>query len=681
MSRHFQTLLQGIEANPQAHIAHLPLLTELEQQQLSVEWNGAQVEYPKGKCIHQLFEEQAERTPNAIAVVFEGRQLTYRELNHRANQLACYLQSLEVGPEVLVGVCVERSLEMIVGLLGILKAGGAYVPLDPVYPKERISLMLSDSQISVVLTQQSLIEKLPEHQARPICLDRDWNLISQSPVDNLNTGVTPQNLIYVIYTSGSTGIPKGVLIRHANVVRLLRATQAWFNFTSKDVWTLFHSYAFDFSVWELWGALCYGGKLVVVPYLVSRSPDSFYQLLSQEQVTVLNQTPSAFRQLIQAEESANNPGKLALRLVIFGGEALELQSLKPWFDRHGDRMPQLVNMYGITETTVHVTYRPLTQRDLQGKGSLIGCPIPDLQVYLLDQHRQLVPIGVVGEMYVGGAGVARGYLNRPELTEERFIPNPFSDAPNSRLYKTGDLARFLPKGDLEYLGRIDHQVKIRGFRIELGEIEAALTQHPEVRETVVIAREDQPGNKRLAAYLVPNQQPPTNGELYYFLKGRLPDYMIPAAFMLLDALPLTPNGKVDHRALPIPEGLRPELGAIYMAPRTETEKRIAAVWQQVLQIDELGIHDNFFELGGNSILLIQIHSKLKEIFQQDLSIVDMFQYPTIQALADYLSLVKPGKPSVFENGHKRVEIRKTRQAVRRQQRESRQMHRVKPEHC
>ncbi|MEH1938080.1 MAG: amino acid adenylation domain-containing protein [Nostoc sp.] len=506
IAQHFQSLLQAIVANPRVPIAELPLLTIAERDQLLVEWNNTQVDYSSDQCIHQLFEKQVERTPDAVAVVFGNQQLTYQQLNTRANQLAHYLRSLGVRADVLVGLCVERSLSMVVGLLGILKAGGAYLPLDPEYPQDRLSFMLEDAQVRVLVTQQQLVESLPKHQARVVCLDIDWEKIAQNNESNLENTATPDNLAYVIYTSGSTGKPKGVLVNHSNVARLFAATNSWYNFNSQDVWTLFHSYGFDFSVWEIWGALLYGGRLVVVPYLVTRSPESFYELLCQEKVTVLNQTPSAFRQLIQAEQSIATTGDLNLRLVIFGGEALELKSLQPWFERHGDQLPQLVNMYGITETTVHVTYRPLGKVDLHGTASVIGRPIPDLQVYVLDEHKQPVPIGVSGEMYVGGAGVARGYLNRVELTQQRFISHPFSKNPQARLYKTGDLARYLPNGELEYLGRIDQQVKIRGFRIELGEIEAALTQHLAVGETIVIAREDDPGNKRLVAYIVPDQK-------------------------------------------------------------------------------------------------------------------------------------------------------------------------------
>lgn len=511
---HLQTLLAGIVENPTRHLAELPLLTEKEYRQHVEEWNTTQAAYPKHKCIHQLFEAQAERTPEAVAVVFEGNQLTYAELNLRSNQLAHNLQKLGVEPEVLVGMCLERSLEMVVGILGILKAGGAYVPLDPAYPRDRLALIMEDAQLTVLLTQQELLTKLPDHNAQVVCLDTDWAAVAQEGCENPVSEVIADNPAYVIYTSGSTGKPKGVVVSHYNVVRLFEATHAWFDFDEHDVWTLFHSYAFDFSVWELWGALIYGGRLVIVSYIVSRSPEAFYDLLCSERVTVLNQTPSAFNQLIRVEDGMVKPQDIALRVIIFGGEALEFQSLKPWFDRHGDLSPRLVNMYGITETTVHVTYRLLSIADLSlPSRSVIGRPIPDLQVYVLDGHLQPLPIGVPGEMFVGGAGLARGYLKRPELTAERFVVDPFNPEPGARLYKTGDLARYLPDGNIEYLGRIDHQVKIRGFRIELGEIEATLAEHPAVRQALVITREDVPGDKRLVAYIVQNSQYQSSHEL------------------------------------------------------------------------------------------------------------------------------------------------------------------------
>jgi amino acid adenylation domain-containing protein len=633
MVGHWQTLLQGIVANPQQHLSELALLTASESYQLLKQWNNTQVDYSQNQCIQQLFEAQVEKTPDAVAVVFENQQLTYQQLNHKANQLAHHLQKLGVKPEKLVGIYVERSLEMVIGLLGILKAGGAYVPLDPAYPQERLAFILQDAQVPVLLTQQSLSNNLPPSATEVVCLDTNWQSIAAETQENLNCQSTPHNLAYVIYTSGSTGQPKGVLVNHSNVIRLLAATESWYNFNHKDVFTLFHSIAFDFSVWELWGCLLNGGKIVVVPYWLSRSPKDFYQLLSTQEVTVLNQTPSAFRQLIQAEQSLAHDHQLNLRLVIFGGEALELESLRPWFERHGDQFPQLVNMYGITETTVHVTYRPLTIADLEfASRSVIGRAIPDLQIYLLDQHLQPVPIGIKGEMYIGGAGVARGYLNRAELTAERFIPNPFNNQPNARLYKSGDLARYLPNGDIEYLGRIDHQVKVRGFRIELGEIENALAKHQAVQEVVVLVREIEDNNKQLVAYVVlKKNQTNTSTQMRNFLRERLPEYMVPSAFVFLERLPLTANGKVDHRALPAPDTVRPELEKVFVPPCTKEEKILAEIWAKVLNFEQVGIEDNFFSLGGDSIRSIQVQSLAKEQ-GLNFSIQQLFQYQTIREL-------------------------------------------------
>lgn len=630
MVGHFQTLLEGIVANPDQCIAKLPLLTQPEQNQLLANNLPRKIDYSPQLSLHQLFEQQVEKTPDAVAVVFE-QQLTYAELNAKANQIAHHLQQLGIKTEELVGICLPRSLEMVIGILGILKAGAAYVPLDPNYPAERLAFVLEDAQLQVILTQQQLSQKLSTDKTKLVCLDTDREMIAGQCTDNPNSQVTSASLAYIIYTSGSTGKPKGVLVNHSNVMRLFAATDAWFKFNHEDVWTLFHSIAFDFSVWEIWGALLYGGRLVVVPYEITRSPQAFYELLLQQQVTVLNQTPSAFRQLIKVDES--KPQQLThLRYVIFGGEALEIQSLQPWFERYGDKSPQLINMYGITETTVHVTYHPLTVADLtQAQGSVIGRPIPDLEVYVLDQHQQLLPIGVAGEMYVGGAGLARGYLNRPELTAQRFISHPL--APETRFYRSGDMARYLFNGQLEYLGRIDNQVKIRGFRIELGEIETTLCQHPKVRETVVLPWEDAPNNKRLVAYIVPKLEPaPTTRELQNWLKDKLPEYMIPAAFILLPALPLTANGKVDRRALPAPNSSRTELDKAFVAPRTTTEQVLADIWAQVLGLERVGINDNFFELGGDSILSTQIIAKANQAGLQ-LTFRQLFTHQTIAELA------------------------------------------------
>ena len=568
--------------------------------------------------IHERFEQQAAATPDAIAVSFGGERLTYRELNERANKLAHHLRSLGVGPETCVGMLVERSLEMVVSILGVLKAGGCYLPLDPAYPMERLAFMLDDARAALLLTSESSM--VAGFDCPVVRLDLEE--IAARSHENPPPVAVAENLAYVIYTSGSTGQPKGVAVSHANVTRLFDATHAWFAFDERDVWTLFHSCAFDFSVWELWGALLYGGRLVVVPFAVSRDPVAFYELLRYERVTVLNQTPSAFWQLSHAEAD------LALRLIIFGGEALELHKLGPWFERHGDEHPQLVNMYGITETTVHVTYRPVTRDDLNS-GSMIGRAIPDLQLYVLDDDLRPVP---EGELYVGGAGLARGYLNRPDLTAERFVPDPFGSG--ARLYRTGDLASRTRGGDLEYQGRVDEQVKIRGFRIEPAEINAALAQHPEIRESVVLATEDASGEKRLVAYCVGTRR----DDLHEFLKDKLPSHMIPSAFVFLESLPLTPNGKVDRKLLPSLDSTEREFKA-FVAPRTNVEQALAEVWAETLGVRRVGIDDNYFALGGDSIRSIRTRAGVLER-GFDFSLQQLFEHPTIRDLADLVSVAE-----------------------------------------
>jgi amino acid adenylation domain-containing protein/FkbH-like protein/non-ribosomal peptide synthase protein (TIGR01720 family) len=628
--QHFARLLEQGSSSPDTSLASLSMMAEAEVQQMLTFMNTAEASFENLECLHKWFQRNAESTPDAPALTFESQTLSYAELNRRANRVAHQLIGCGVGPDVLVGICVDRSLNLVIAILGVLKAGGAYLPIDLSYPAERLAFMLEDANAPVLLTEKKLVAALPKHGGRTICLDDEAAGLAAQPETNPVTAVTPEHMAYVIYTSGSTGKPKGCMVTHRNVSRLMRATEKWYGFNKSDVWTMFHSSAFDFSVWEIWGALLYGGRLVVVPFLVSRSPEAFYELLAAEQVTVLNQTPSAFRQLMQVEESVGQK-KLALRYVIFGGEALDMQSLRPWFERHGDRQPLLVNMYGITETTVHVTYRPLSKDDLNS-GSVIGKPIPDLKIYVLDAHRQPIPVGVPGEMYVGGAGLARGYLRRPELTEQRFISDHLTGRPGSRLYKTGDLARFLPGHDIEYLGRIDDQVKIRGFRIELGEIESVLSQHPAVRQVVVLAREDEPSNKRLVGYLVATSPAPEVSVLREHLKKQLPDYMVPAAFVFLDKLPLTNNGKVDRKALPAPEQHRPELAGRYLAPRTPAEEKLAAIWSKALRVERVGVNDNFFELGGDSILSIQIISAARREGLQ-LTPALLFAHQTVAELA------------------------------------------------
>ena len=678
MTRHFATLLTSIVADPDQSISRLPLLTAAERHHLLCDWQEPQQVYPVDTTIHQRFEAQVERHPDRIALVFHDSartpspdkasmgwddRLTYRQLNARANQLAHYLIQQGVGPETLVGICVDRSLELVIGLLGILKAGGAYVPLDPAYPAERLAFTLADAGITLLVTQAHLQERLPTTTAQRICLDRDWPQIAQHATANPAVVMQPDKLAYVIYTSGSTGTPKGVMVQHNHVLRLFTATEAWFHFNERDVWTLFHSFAFDFSVWEIWGALLYGGRLVVVSYWDSRSPERFYQLLADQGVTVLNQTPSAFRQLIRVDELMGDAlmaaaCPLQLRYVIFGGEALELAALRPWFARHGDQAPQLINMYGITETTVHVTYRPLTQADAGQSASLIGGAIPDLQLYVLDAHQQPTPLGVTGELYVGGAGVARGYLNRPTLTAERFVQLPgLGLAPEKqRLYRTGDLVRRRADGDIQYIGRIDNQVKIRGFRIELGEIEALLNQHPQVSEAVVLVRtaktydenRAEKAEQQLVAYLVPNAAAldwtvaDTKSALAQSyrddLQSKLPDYMVPAAFVLVNAMPLTANGKLDRKALLASTAEVATLNAPYIAPATATEQALVAMYRELLDVATVGLHDDFFALGGHSLLGMRLIARIRQQWNLDLAVRTIFEQPTIAQLATTIDL-------------------------------------------
>ncbi|MBD2603288.1 amino acid adenylation domain-containing protein [Scytonema hofmannii FACHB-248] len=616
---HYQQLLISIVSQPDVGINTLPMLTAYERKELLTLGSSRLTTEWEPTNLVELFINSARKHPDKIAVSTAEQKLTYQELDQHSNQLAYILQQKGVGRETRVGIFQERNAALVISLLAVLKAGGTYVPLDPQYPPERLSFIAEDSGITLLLTAENLLSNLPVKVPEILVIDR----IEFTADFTFTAEILPQQAAYIIYTSGSTGQPKGCLVTHNNVVRLMRNTEAWFDFNESDVWTLFHSFAFDFSVWEMWGALLYGGKLVVVPYLESRSPEAFRRLLQQEGVTILNQTPSAFRQLIRADQEFAD--KLSLRAIIFGGEALELQSLKPWIERYGDNYPRLINMYGITETTVHVTYRPILKEDIfQNRGSVIGVQIPDLSIYILDDALEPSPLGVSGEIYVGGMGVSRGYLNRPTLTAQRFIPNPYSQQPGARLYRTGDLARRLTNGDIEYLGRRDLQVKVRGFRIELGEIEAALAALPQVAETTVIVYSETPEDKRLVAYIVPSGQIDRN-QLRTELKERLPDYMIPAAFIFLDAMPLTAQGKINRKALPIPDWNQAAAKRSFTAPKTDAEKVICHVWEKVLGLDSIGIEDNFFDLGGDSILALKVVTEMrrqgwlltpKEIFQE-----------------------------------------------------------------
>ncbi|EKQ5878309.1 pyoverdine non-ribosomal peptide synthetase PvdD, partial [Pseudomonas aeruginosa] len=630
LAGHWRNLLRGIVANPRQRLGELPLLDAPERRQTLSEWNPAQRECAVQGTLQQRFEEQARQRPQAVALILDEQRLSYGELNARANRLAHCLIARGVGADVPVGLALERSLDMLVGLLAILKAGGAYLPLDPAAPEERLAHILDDSGVRLLLTQGHLLEHLPRQAGVEVLAIDGLVLDGYAESDPLPT-LSADNLAYVIYTSGSTGKPKGTLLTHRNALRLFSATEAWFGFDERDVWTLFHSYAFDFSVWEIFGALLYGGRLVIVPQWVSRSPEDFYRLLCREGVTVLNQTPSAFKQLMAMACSADMATQQpALRYVIFGGEALDLQSLRPWFQRFGDRQPQLVNMYGITETTVHVTYRPVSEADLEGGlVSPIGGTIPDLSWYILDRDLNPVPRGAVGELYIGRAGLARGYLRRPGLSATRFVPNPFPGGAGERLYRTGDLARFQADGNIEYIGRIDHQVKVRGFRIELGEIEAALAGLAGVRDAVVLAH-DGVGGTQLVGYVVADSAEDAERlreSLRESLKRHLPDYMVPAHLMLLERMPLTVNGKLDRQALPQPDASLSQQA--YRAPGSELEQRIAAIWAEILGVERVGLDDNFFELGGHSLLLLMLKERIGDTCQATLSISQLMTHASV----------------------------------------------------
>ncbi|ADU38493.1 non-ribosomal peptide synthetase [Variovorax paradoxus] len=616
-------IVDALAKQPARLVCELDLMAAQEKAQLA-SWGERKQDFESAQTVHGLIEHQAKAQPQATALVYEDRALSYGELNARANRLAHHLIALGVKPEAKVGIAVERSIAMVVGILAILKAGGAYVPLDPAYPAERLAYMVADSGVALVLTQSHL--SVPGTQALQVLALDALDTGHESDADP-QVALSGENLAYVIYTSGSTGRPKGAQLCHRNVTRLLDATEPWFHFGPEDVWTMFHSYAFDFSVWEMFGALCTGGKLVVVPFWVSRSPEDFLGLLRAQQVTVLNQTPSAFGQLIHTPGLADTED-LALRHVIFGGEALEPNSLRTWMERFGDDKPQLINMYGITETTVHVTYRRITVADLGQQRSPVGLAIPDLGLCVLDAQLNRVPIGVAGELHVSGEGLARGYLNRAGLTAERFVATDHGQ----RLYRTGDLVRWSGEGQLEYLGRIDHQVKVRGFRIELGEIEAQLLAQPELREAIVLAREG-PGGTRLVGYVsVHGGQSIETGALRERLAQTLPDYMVPSALVVLQGLPLNANGKVDRKALPDAQVASEQ---VYEAPEGAVEEALAAIWAEVLGVARVGRGDNFFELGGHSLLALRL---LERVRGQGwpVQVRTLFQHPQLGAFAQAL---------------------------------------------
>ncbi|MEG4010797.1 MULTISPECIES: amino acid adenylation domain-containing protein [unclassified Microcoleus] len=659
MVGHFQILLEALATNPRRRISELPLLSAAEQQQLLVDWNHTHTNYPQDACIHELFEAQAEQTPDAVALVFGEQQLTYQQLNSRANQLAHYLQTLGAGPEVLIGVCFDRSLDAIVSLLAVLKAGSAYLPLDPAYPQDRLEFMLSDAALSVLLTQQHLTEKLPDTEAKIVCLEQVREEINAQSEDNLAHLAQAENLAYVMYTSGSTGKPKGVCVVHRGVVRLVKNTD-YASFSAAEVFLQLAPISFDASTLEIWGALLNGAQLVVFPP-GTPSLAELGEAIGLYKVTILWLTAGLFHLMVD-ERIEDLKG---LRLLLAGGDVLSVPHVQKLL-REAPNC-QLINGYGPTENTTFTCCFAIA-RDSQISNSVpIGRPIANTQVYILDRHLQPVPIGVPGELYAGGAGLARGYLNRPDLTAERFIPNPLianqedgwknaegrsvsSLLPSANhLYKTGDLARYLPDGNIEYLGRIDNQVKIRGFRIEIGEIEAVLAGHLDVSQVSVAVQLDASGNKCLAAYVVPGPgKILAANTLRSFLQKRLPDYMIPAGFVFLDALPLNPNGKVDRHALASQKWQSASVApdqTIAVAPRDKLELQVKQIWEQVLGINSVGIRDNFFEIGGHSLLAARLLAEIEKVFDKKLPLSAIFQSPTVEQLADILREPEWSSPS------------------------------------
>jgi amino acid adenylation domain-containing protein len=634
LAKHFLRVLDLVADQPRRSINTLPLLAAAERDLVLADWRKPVAPAP-GRCVQDVFQEQAAANPDAIAVNFGDAKLTYRELNERANQLAHHLRAQGVTPGTLVGLCLERGLDLFVCLLGVVKSGAGYLPLDPAQPKERMAYIVSDAGAPIVVTDAEQAELFgPDYTGTLVVLDENAELAAQ-PTSNPPMFGNPDDLLYVIYTSGSTGKPKGAGITHRSVLRLFGATAAQYGFNADDVWTLLHSFAFDVSVWELWGALLHGGRLVVAPPAVARSPDDLLSLMVRERVTVLNQTPSAFRGLVGlAADSDPRLLQMSLRVITFGGEKLETGQLRPWADLLGLERPALINMYGITETTVHVTYHRVVRADLEpGAPNPVGSPMADLRICLLDRHGELVPVGVPGELYVGGPGVALGYMGRSRLTAEKFVPDPYGPS-GERLYRSGDLARRHADGTLEFLGRIDDQVKVRGYRIELGEIEATLAQHAAVRQATVLLRLDGGRDPQLVAYLVAAESAglPRPAELRDLLRQTLPEYMVPAAFVELDQLPLTVNGKLDKAALPAPGRSALSVGDSFVVARTPVEEQIAAAWCEVLGADKVGVHDGFFDLGGDSIRAVALVGHLRAA-GLDLSVQDVFERRTVAALA------------------------------------------------
>jgi amino acid adenylation domain-containing protein len=689
LAGHFSNTVEGIISQPGNSLYELDILSKEEKNTILHHLNAGDVQYAEEKTLVELFSRQVERVPDHTALVgneqgwkggrLEGKKeeasfghflnasggwhLTYKELNEKSNHLARLLQEKGIQPENVVAIKIERSIEMIVGILGILKAGGAYLPIDPDYPEKRIDFMLKDSNASILLTGK--------------------DIAPSSTTLTSTCQVNPTNLAYLIYTSGTTGQPKGTLVEHRNITGLMKTGKSLFDYNKQDVWTMYHSYCFDFSVWEMYGALLHGGRLILIPLMITRDPRQYLEILRKERVSILNQTPAIFYHLVQ-EEIMSPTKDLNIRVVIFGGEALTPGKLKPWKEKYPET--RLINMYGITETTVHVTFKEITQKEIDLNISNIGKPMPSLFGCILDQYLRMVPRGVPGELWVGGQGVSRGYLNRPELTTEKFclrrpggalfvktappgppcknfslkVPGkvhmqscihasmqlaphhspqyPISPSPHHPIYRTGDLVKMLPDGEMEYLGRIDHQVKIRGNRVELREIERQMMHLQTIEEAVVIVRQDENRNNYLCGYVKMAQGYQLNiSELREALLKKLPEYMIPAYFISLEKFPITTTGKVDRKKLPLPGGNRPNLGNTYVAPETAMARAIVVIWQDILKLDKVGIHDNFFDLGGNSLDMIRLKSRLQELLKKEINIMTLFQYPTIHTFTQHIT--------------------------------------------
>lgn len=633
MAGHYQRLLEGILEDPAQKVTHLPILTNAERQQLLMKWNNTSFEHPQDKCVHEFFEAQVERTPNAVAVIFESQQLTYRELNNRANQLAHYLRTVGIRPETRVGIFVERSLEMIVALLGILKAGGAYMPFDPTLPSGRVNAIIEEAHPALILTQTHLQRQIPAN-IPTLLIDTSWKNLSTYSTENLNHGAQLSSLAYVIFTSGSTGHPKGVAIEHRQLGNYLNGIVKRLALPTSAQYALVSTFAADLGNTVIFPALCTGGTLHIISYTLAVSPDALADYFRRNTIDCLKIVPSHLRALLNAAF----PSKILPRqCLVLGGEALDWDLVS----RIRQLAPncRILNHYGPTETTVGVLTYPVPDQNVPATNNVpLGRPLDNVKMYILDPHGQLTAPGIPGELYIGGKAVGRGYLNRPDLTAERFITNQYGATSTERIYKTGDLVRYLPDGNIEFIGRLDYQVKIRGYRIELGEIEAVLSQHPNVQACVVIAREEIPGDKRLIAYIVPRKKndPQIQAHLRTFTGERLPGYMVPSAFVLLDTIPLTSNGKVDRRALPTPEQTLLHEIDNFISPRTSTEIAVAQVWAEILQLEQLGIHDNFFEMGGHSLLATQVVSRLQRILHVKLPLRAMFEKPTIAELALYI---------------------------------------------